>query len=164
VPPLRERMDEVPGLVDYFTGMYAKMFHRERFAVRPTVMQRLLQHRYPGNVRELENLVKRMIVLGDSFLDRAIPARVPAPEAVPPATGAYGAEVSLKDIVRKASLAAEHEVIRKVLEQNNWNRVRAAKALGISYRALLYKMKRVGLKGEGLQSRSTSYLNDRLWG
>ena len=164
VPPLRERMDEVPGLVDYFTGMYAKMFHRERFAVRPAVMQRLLQHRYPGNVRELENLVKRMIVLGDSFLDRAVPPRAPSPEAAPPASIAYGAEVSLKDIVRKASLAAEHEVIRKVLEQNSWNRVRAAKALGISYRALLYKMKRVGLKGEGLQFRSTSHLNDQLWG
>jgi two-component system response regulator AtoC len=160
VPPLRERMEEVPGLVDYFIRMYSKLFRRENFTVRPAMMQRLLQHRYPGNVRELENFVKRMIVFGDPLLERALPSGPgcqPAQEP-PPANGS-GLDVPLRDIVRRASLAAEHDVIRNVLEQTGWNRVRAAKALRISYRALLYKMKRVGLKGQGLHYRPAPYFD-----
>jgi transcriptional regulator with GAF, ATPase, and Fis domain len=66
-------------------------------------------------------------------------------------------EVSLKDIVRGASMAAERDAIRKVLEQTGWNRVRAAKALKISYRGLLYKMKRVGLREEALPHRQAEW-------
>ena len=113
------------------------------------MVARLVRHRYPGNVRQLENLIKRMIVLGDPFLTR-VPglerdqaAEAPAP---PPGIDAGSLpDVSLKEIARKAALAAEHDAIWTVLEHTAWNRVRAAKALRISYRALLYKMKQVGL-------------------
>jgi len=147
VPPLRERTEEIPVLVDYFVQRYAKIFRREGFSIPSPVMERLTQQRYPGNVRELENLIKRMIVLRDPLL-----ARTPGSHAsvVPPANGPSKAppspDISLKDISRKASLAAEREVISSVLEKTGWNRVRAAKALKISYRALLYKIKRVGLE------------------
>src|SRR5207245_471894 len=67
VPPLRERTEEIPALIDYFVQMYSKLFRREGFSISPTVMERLLRHRYPGNIRELENLIKRMIVLRDPF-------------------------------------------------------------------------------------------------
>ena len=145
VPPLRDRVEEIPVLVDYFMQRYAKIFRRESFSIPSAVMERLVRQRYPGNVRELENLIKRMIVLRDPLLTRTSvphsgpdlggngPSKVPAPE------------ISLKDISRKASLAAEREVIASVLGQTGGNRVRAAKALKISYRALLYKIKRVGL-------------------
>jgi two-component system response regulator AtoC len=144
VPPLRERMDEIPGFVEYFVHLYAKMFHREAFAVAPAVMERLLRHRYPGNVRELENLIKRMIVLGDPLLVRGAGRSlgVSAPPASP--LGAIP-DVSLKDAVRKASIAAERDIIARVLEATGGNRTRAARALRISYRGLLYKIKRVGL-------------------
>src|SRR2546428_238719 len=146
VPPLRERTEEIPVLVDYFVQRYAKIFRREGFSIPSAVMDRLTQQRYPGNVRELENLIKRMIVLRDPLLTRI---SVPHASADPRGNGPTKApitEISLKDISRKASLAAEREAISKVLGQTGWNRVRAAKALKISYRALLYKMKRGGLQ------------------
>jgi two-component system response regulator AtoC len=160
VPPLRERVEEIPDFVEYFVQRYSKLFHREGFTIPPATMDHLLQHRYRGNVRELENLVKRMIVLGDPLLSRsgvlppaeAAPAArvsVPAPAPAVP----HPLTVPLKDVVRRASIAAERDVIRKVLEQTGWNRVRAAKVLRISYRGLLYKMKRVGLRDEAIPRR-----------
>ena len=148
VPPLRERIEEIPALIDYFVQLYSKLFRRESFSVSPAVMERLRQHPYPGNVRELENLIKRMIVLGDPFAARLPSLHKdavgrPTNSSIPPVL-----EFSLKEISRKASLAAEREAIGRVLEQTGWNRVRAAKALKISYRALLYKMKQAGLTGE----------------
>jgi len=123
--------------------MYSKMYRRQPYMVSPAVGERLLRHRYPGNVRELENLIKRLIVLGDPFLRtgsatgaRTLHASVAA-SSVP--------DISLREASRNASLAAEREIIGRVLEENGGNRVRAAKALRISYRALLYKIKRVGL-------------------
>jgi len=157
VPPLRERTEEIPVLVDYFVQRYAKIFRREGFSIPSAVMERLTQQRYPGNVRELENLIKRMIVLRDPLL-----ARTPRSHAsvVPTANGPSKAppspDISLKDISRKASLAAEREVISSVLEKTGWNRVRAAKALKISYRALLYKIKRVGLEHHPSSSPTTA--------
>ena len=158
VPPLRERTAEIPLLANYFVERYAKLYHRDGFTISPPVLERLTQHRYPGNVRELENLIKRMIVLDDPFLTR-IPlpdagvnggdsARAPSPPTPAP-------EASLKEIARRASQAAEREAIAKMLERTGWNRVRAAKALRISYRALLYKIKDTGLEG-GHSVRSTS--------
>jgi two-component system response regulator AtoC len=155
VPPLRERSTEIPLLARYFVDRYAKLYHRDGFSIPAAVMDRLTRHRYPGNVRELENLIKRMIVLDDPFMTRiplpdvettngrALPASVAAPESV-----VVTQEPSLKEISRRASQAAEREAIAKTLEQTGWNRVRAARALRISYRALLYKIKQAGLGSE----------------
>src|SRR5437899_11768884 len=146
VPPLRERTEEIPVLVDYFVQRYAKIFRREGFSIPSAVMDRLTQQRYPGNVRELENLIKRMIVLRDPLLTRI---SVPHASADPRGNGPTKApitEILLEDISRTASLAAGREPASKVLGQTGWHRVRAAKALKISYRALLYKMKRLGLQ------------------
>ena len=160
VPPLRERVEEIPAFIEYFVQRYSKMFGRHGFVIPPDVRERLLGHEYRGNVRELENIIKRMIVLGDPTMVRAGLPRsaagpgVPvAPFAATPAAGADLRELSLKDVVRRASLTAERDTIRQVLNQTGWNRVRAAKALRISYRALLYKMKRGGLRDEAAAYR-----------
>jgi two-component system, NtrC family, response regulator AtoC len=156
VPPLRERALEIPLLASYFVERYAKMYHREGFTISPQIMDRLTHYRYPGNVRELENLIKRMIVLGDPFLTR-IPladAGIESTHAAAPTS--ISAEPSLKEISRRASQAAERKAIANMLEQTGWNRVRAAKALRISYRALLYKIKQSGLDGERSSTRSMS--------
>ncbi len=173
VPPLRERTEEIPLLIEYFVKVYSRLFRREGFVVPPPVVERLVQGRYPGNVRELENLIKRMIVLGDPFLTRVREPERAAPAETPERSGPLGRrgpDLSLKDIGRKAALAAERDAIWAVLEETAWNRVRAAKALRISYRALLYKMKQVGLTrgrafapqpgwradGDGLRRRSSN--------
>jgi two-component system, NtrC family, response regulator AtoC len=156
VPPLRERATEIPLLANYFVERYAKLYRRDGFAVPPSVMERLMRHRYPGNVRELENLIKRMIVLDDPFLTK-VPLPEPGVDGVRVAASiASTPEPSLKDIGRRASQAAEREAISKMLEQTGWNRVRAARALRISYRALLYKIKQAGLNGERSSAGSVS--------
>ena len=148
VPPLRERPEEIPVLVEYFIQRYSTLFRRNHFILPPETVARLMRHRFPGNVRELENMVKRMIVLGDPFLRRSpLPGGAAAQDnsgGRPPKT----ATLSLKDISRKAAQLAEREAILQALEQTQWNRVRAAKLLEISYRALLYKIKDAGLDRE----------------
>jgi two-component system response regulator AtoC len=161
VPPLRERASEIPLLTNYFVERYAKLYRRDGFTVPLSVMERLTHHRYPGNVRELENLVKRMIVLDDPFM-----ARIPLPNAGPnggesassspstPELALTTQEPSLREIGRRACQAAERVAIAKMLDQTGWNRVRAARALRISYRALLYKIKQAGLDAERSAARS----------
>jgi two-component system, NtrC family, response regulator AtoC len=160
VPPLRERATEIPILANYFVERYAKLYRRDGFTIPPSVMEQLMRHRYPGNVRELENLIKRMIVLDDPFM-----TRIPLPDAgrigrlQPSSAAAHetapaAQELSLKEIGRRASQAAEREAIGKTLAQTGWNRVRAARVLRISYRALLYKIKQAGLSADRSSARS----------
>jgi len=146
VPPLRERPEEIPGLVAYFIARYARVFNMPERALAPEAMTAFLGHHWPGNVRELENFVKRMIVLQDWNLPRTLVApaaatTAPTPDAFAPTRG-----LSLKEISRRAVLEAERDVIAHALEQCRWNRVKTAKMLRISYRALLYKIKDMGLK------------------
>jgi two-component system response regulator AtoC len=146
VPPLRERREEIPGLVEYFVQRYARVFNVAERSLSPEVMQAFLTYHWPGNIRELENFIKRMIVLQDWTLARTLVAPVVAP--LPPAAPepfAATKGLSLKEISRRAVLEAEREVIARALEQCRWNRVKTAKMLRISYRALLYKMKDMGL-------------------
>jgi len=146
VPPLRERREEIPHLVTYLIERHARLFHREDFTVPPDVMDALVRRNYPGNVREVENLVKRMIVLGNPSLLRA---ETPPRKLEGLAEGAPGKSPTLisplKEVARQAARAAEREAISRVLEETRWNRVKAAKLLKISYRALLYKIQDVGL-------------------
>ena len=156
VPPLGARSEEIPLLVNYFTQGYSGLFHRQGFTVPPEVMERLVQQSYPGNVRQLENILKRMIALDDPLLTRTSLPRVKTDEdgnGTPKTVEAPA--LSLKQIAREAALAAEREAMFKVLEQTRWNRVKAAKLLKISYRALLYKIKQVGFEppGPSIQSR-----------
>jgi len=147
VPPLRERREDIVPLTDYFIQRYSEIFHRPPFEPSPLILQRLLQHRFPGNVRELENLVKRMIALGDVDGTDAAP-HAPAPvdgRAPVPVKDGRAHGVSLKTISRMAAQQAERAEIVRMLEHTRWNRVKAAKLLNISYRSLLYKIKDAGL-------------------
>jgi two-component system, NtrC family, response regulator AtoC len=148
VPPLRDRREEIPGLVRYFVDRYSRLFNFAERELPPDALPTMLAYAWPGNIRELENFVKRMIVLQDFTLYRTLAAPVNvAPivvERVETFTATQG--LSLKEISRRAVLEAEREVIIRTLEQCRWNRVKTAKMLKISYRALLYKMKDMGLK------------------
>jgi two-component system response regulator AtoC len=146
VPPLRDRPEEIPGLAAYFIARYARIFNMPERQLTAESLTALLGHGWPGNVRELENFVKRMIVLQDWNLPRTLVA--PAAVAAPVAADAFAPSrgLSLKEISRRAVLEAERDVIANALEQCRWNRVKTAKMLRISYRALLYKIKDMGLK------------------
>ena len=147
VPPLRERREEIPALTGYFVHRYSRLFNFPEREVTPETLHAFMQYGWPGNIRELENFIKRMIVLQDFTLPRTLMATsVSASAAV--ATEPFSATkgLSLKEISRRAVLEAEREVICRALEQCRWNRVKTAKMLKISYRALLYKIKDMGLK------------------
>ena len=151
VPPLRERRQEIPALVAYFVQRYSRLFNFPEREVPAAAMQSFMQYGWPGNIRELENFIKRMIVLQDFALPHTL-----APAASNPAVMTAGDRftatkgLSLKEISRRAVLEAEREVIVRTLEQCRWNRVKTAKALKISYRALLYKIKDMGLKQDSI--------------
>jgi two-component system response regulator AtoC len=153
VPPLRERREEIPSLAQYFVERYSRQYQFTPRDVPPEAVSAFLAYPWPGNVRELENFIKRMIVLQDMSLPRTL---VAPPASVPPAGPAQGFAttrgLSLKEISRRAVLEAEREVICKALEQCRWNRVKTAKMLKISYRALLYKIKDMGLKQDAAAS------------
>jgi two-component system response regulator AtoC len=146
IPPLRERPEDIPGLVGYLFERYSKLFGRTGFTLSHATVERLIGYSFPGNVRELENLIKRMIVLRDPDLamDPALSAALDAQG--PRAEKSDG--TSLKSLSRRAAQAVEREAILKALNQTHWNRLRAAKLLNISYRSLFYKLHEVGLAGK----------------
>jgi len=151
IPPLRERREEIPGFAAYFVQRYAQLYNLSPREIPAPTLKAMLDYPWPGNVRELENFVKRMIVLQDTMPPHpATP--VPLPPPVAAADPGTARTLSLKEISRRAVIEAEREVISRVLEQCRWNRVQAAKTLKISYRALLYKIKDMGLKRDSAAS------------
>jgi two-component system response regulator AtoC len=168
LPPLRQRRDEIPALTRHFLDEYAEHYNKPRLELANDTLRLFGEYDWPGNVRELENLAKRAVILGsDESIRRELadaiagrrrqPGPIPAlqtaaPDASPtPATpvNAPAAAVlaptlpkgSLKEIARHAARGAERELILRTLQQTRWNRREAAEILGISYKALLYKIK-----------------------
>lgn len=150
LPPLRHRKDDIPVLLASMLEEYARAFHRPRPVVSVGTLELLAGYAWPGNVRELENLAKKMVVLGEEAAalgDLAWGAKGPA--ATTPAGPGMGEGVSLKEAGRAALRRAERELILKTLARTRWNRKRAAEELQISYKALLYKLKSIGLDEAG---------------
>jgi two-component system, NtrC family, response regulator AtoC len=198
VPTLRERREEIPMLTDHFVKKYSVQYNKPFPGISADLARMFMEYDWPGNVRQLENLIKRMVVLGSegpivhelrqpatalhqwsnttSLTPRPVappPQPVmppPAAAAIPAPMAAVGApapvgidsvatvaesarassgngngNVSLKDISRSAAREAERELILRMLTKTRWNRKEAAEILGISYKALLYKIKENGL-------------------
>jgi two-component system response regulator AtoC len=145
LPPLRRRLEDLPILVDFFLRHYAERFERKVQPLSSSVLDRFREHHWPGNIRELENYLKRYVILEspDSILNELDERRPGATQngfQLPPVT-----DFSLKKYAKAACQKAEHHLILEALKQTRWNRKRAAELLGISYRALLYKIKEAGL-------------------
>jgi len=143
LPPLRDRREDIPILVEYFLSKHAAQLRRSRPSLSPRTLRVLLDHSWPGNIRELENVVKKIIALGDEQLAVAELTVVPAP---PRLEVRERRGYSLKAAARAASREAERGLILKALEHTRWNRKRAAQELQISYKSLLYKLKQIGVQ------------------
>ena len=143
LPPLRHHKEDLPGLVDFLLRKYASLFGRPLPVLAPQALRQLQEYSWPGNIRQLENYIKRLVALGDERLALEPPAG-PALELV--SRAGAGEKVSLKQAARAASREAERELILRALAQTRWNRKRAAQELQISYKALLYKLKQIGFR------------------
>jgi two-component system response regulator AtoC len=148
LPPLRERREDIPDLVDYFLQAHGAMFKCTPRPISSRLLQALKAHDWPGNIRQLENLVKRYVILGsEEEVTRDLVVGPPSStfESQIPVDGS----VSLKKITQQAVTEIERRVILKTLQAHHWNRKRAARALSISYRSLLYKIRDAGLSSPG---------------
>jgi two-component system response regulator AtoC len=142
VPPLRDRREDIPLLVDHFLGHFRDSLGKPVRAIADDALDRLTCYRWPGNVRELENVIERALILAtsDRITLRELPANVVSPESdeKPVRPG----QLSLK----RARRHFEEEMIRKALAATDGNRTHAARLLEISHRALLYKLKEYGIR------------------
>ncbi len=159
LPPLRDRREDIPLLVQHFIGKYDQRLGKRVERVDDEAMQMLLGYSWPGNIRELENLMERSVLFADgpvilgSSLPDALRERTAGPAVPIAAVGPLGAiaapsGASMKEIVRHAQAELEKELISRALEETSGNVTRAAKRLQISRKSLQVKMKELGLRGE----------------
>jgi two-component system response regulator AtoC len=156
IPPLRERRDEIPQLLDTFLHRYSAEYEKPL----PTISARLKgafdDYDFPGNVRELENLVKRLVVLEneDSILEDVLggprlgSSRASQLQSLLNEVEETAGEVPLREVGRRVAMQAERETIGVALERTQWNRKQAAKMLGVSYKTLLQKIRDCGIEPE----------------
>ncbi len=143
IPPLRERREEIPGLVALFLTRFNKQYRRQK-QLSPETLARLTQHSWSGNIRELENVIRRMVVLDDG--EQAFETLV--------ASGRNGSGIvrpvvlvpeSLREVARRAAQEAERNTLAEVLERVHWNRALASRILRVSYKTMLHKIAEYGL-------------------
>ncbi len=143
--PLRERVDDIPLLVEHFLRQFAHRLGKSVGRVSPEALAALLEHPWPGNIRELENLVERAVLLTES--DTLTLADLPTLEgSSAPGEGAELDALDLKEYVRVHLARLERTRIQRVLEAEDGNVTRAARRLGISRKSLQTKMKEYGLR------------------
>jgi two-component system, NtrC family, response regulator AtoC len=152
VPPLRQRRDEIPLLLQHFMHHLAKHYNLQPRAFSGSVLEACQAHSWPGNLKELESFVKRYLVVGDKELagerstdaegygsgsfDRGINPPFPGNES----KATRSSSGSLKSLVQSVKLEAERNAIAAALDKTGWNRKAAARLLKVSYRTLLYKI------------------------
>jgi two-component system response regulator AtoC len=139
VPPLRERRDEIPALVAWFLRKFNAQYGRQK-KLSPETLTLLAEHHWTGNVRELENVIRRMVVLADGerdFDSQAARTRPVRPILAPPSAAV---SESLREIARRGAREAERHALAEVLERVRWNRAEASRILKVSYKTLLNKI------------------------
>jgi two-component system response regulator AtoC len=156
IPPLRERKEEVEALVEKFLDLYGSKYERPVRSVSKTMLSAFASYDFPGNVRELENMVKRIVVMGgeDSVLTELVERQssqrdsTASFEALLETMEATAGEIPLREVSRRAAMEVEKEAIDIALRMTDWNRKKAASLLGVSYKTLLHKIRECDLVAE----------------
>jgi len=161
LPPLRDRREDIPLLVEHFRTKFNDRLKKQITGVAPDAVERLVSHNWPGNIRELENLMERTMLFceGPEILASDLPPEVAGAPAVAAAAAAAGpapAAVtldettrptgSLKEAVRAETERVERELIQRALDETSGNVTQAARKLKISRKSLQTKMKELGLR------------------
>lgn len=189
LPPLRERRDEIPVLTEYLLRKYAMQYKRPLQRFSKEVTQRMVEYDWPGNIRELENLCKRFVIVGSEtqilreLTNRSISAAPSAPGSFSgqlpqdaSVSAALHAEVassadtqatpatdlSLLEIGRRAAWEAERHAIQQMLENTHWNRREAARRLQVSYKALLNKIKQMQLEDNAFATSTATNSEEKI--
>jgi two-component system, NtrC family, response regulator AtoC len=150
LPPLRERREDIPALAEFLLAKHASQLGRPRPVLRHESLKALVDYFWPGNIRELENVLRKIVALGDEQL--AISELRSAPSDAQKTEPQAWRTHSLKAAARAASREAERELILEALARTRWNRKRAAQELQISYKSLLYKLKQIGIEENAANS------------
>jgi two-component system, NtrC family, response regulator PilR len=151
LPPLRERREDIPILVDHFVRKFAAEHGRKISGVDPDAMSALMNHHFPGNVRELENLIERAVTLAPA--DRIpLDSLPPASPLASAAAGSHlgGPEPPLPEAgidLEKVLEDFERGILIKALERTRGNRTEAARILGVTFRSLRYRLSKLGITG-----------------
>ena len=153
VPPLRERREDLPLLADAILARLATAQHRARPVLHPDAVEALARYNFPGNVRELENILERAFALADDDGIRAADLRLPEMRPSAPAQAAAAVLDPTRIDPRESATSAlpnfieeiERKAIEQALTDNRYNKTRAAAQLGITFRALRYKLKKLGI-------------------
>jgi two-component system, NtrC family, response regulator AtoC len=141
LPPLRERKEDIPVLLEYLLAKHKLEQNRPELIVDKAGLDALAFYDWPGNVRELENLAKKMIAIGSTQID---PRDFPSGVLYRDGRADHAPLSPLKVAARRALRRTERELILDALTRTHWNRKKAAQALQISYKSLLYKIKQIG--------------------
>jgi two-component system response regulator AtoC len=141
--PLRKRLRDLPQLMEYFLDSYQRIFRQRVPSISSRVVRIMQKYHWPGNIRELENLIRMYVAIGDE--ERiASELLMNEPSDRGDEWGIENIEIGpLKEITRSIVRRVERHVILKALKANDWNRKKTAKVLKMSYRSLLYKLDRV---------------------
>jgi two-component system response regulator AtoC len=154
LPSLQQRLCDLPILVQYLQEKYASKFNRTAPPLSRHAMQLLEKYTWPGNIRELENVIKRYVIVGSE--ETIATSFEKDPEEEPDPAVPVDGVIRLKEVARQAARRMERRVIIKTLEAHRWNRKSTARALSISYAALLYKMREAGIPARGSGRKKTS--------
>ena len=156
LPPLRKRSEDIQPLVRYFVEQHARKYGNAMQTPSEYALRLLQKHHWPGNIRELSNLMERYTILGseDAITNELLGSIPTAPRTSlePHPTG----KIPLKSITRRSVQELERKIILRALIAHRWNRKRAAQELKISYRALLYKIRQAGLPSRRLTAETAS--------
>ncbi|MGQ9637630.1 MAG: sigma-54 interaction domain-containing protein [Thermodesulfobacteriota bacterium] len=170
IPPLRDRIEQIVPLSEYFFNLYKKKYGREVSPLSPKLIEIFKSYSWPGNIRELENFIKRIVILGEEemvlqslYEKKEVEEKLRGISPISSSnTESPTPLFNLKEVGKKAAELAERELIEATLQQTRWNRKEAARLLRISYKALLYKVDKYGLDN-GLSQNCEDRLKPDRW-